>query len=99
MSIKRRGIIRIEMEGSDYDDMSTENHGYMYRATSELKIYTTATFMTVYYRTPQYILNFIEWVSTALVDAPNMFAEDFSRFVGIIRDTGVSTRQGDEKNE
>lgn len=99
MSIKGRGIIRIEMEGSDYDDMSTEKHGYMYRATSELKIYTTATFMTIYYRTPQYILNFVEWVSTALVDAPNMIAEDFGRFVGIIRGVDVSTQQDDDKNE
>lgn len=99
MSIKRRGINRVEMEGSDYDDMTTEKRGYMYHATSELKIYTTATLMTIYFRTPQYILNFIKWVSTALVDAPNMFAEDFNRFVGIIRDADVSTQQGDEKVE
>lgn len=99
MSIKRRGINRVEMEGSDYDDMSTEKRGYMYHVTSKLKIYTMATFMTVYYRTPQYTLNFIKWVSMALVDAPNIFIEDLSRFVSIMRDADVDTQQGETKNE
>ncbi len=98
MSIKRRTIIKIKMEGSDYDhddyshETPSEKRPYVRHITSELKIYTIATCMTVYFRTPQYILKLIEWVCMAVIDAPNKFKDDLNQTIISVRNANINTK-------
>lgn len=86
------------MEGSDYDrddyshETPSEKRPYVYHITSELKIYTIATFMTVYFRTPHYILKLIEWVCMAVIDAPNTLKEDLNQSIISVRNANINTK-------